>query len=80
LAGFGGGGKDPFHPLRTPMSSMLSLLQNVVAVDEAFRTLLDNIFGSDIMEDYRKKRPAGYADLMNAFESRWQFFSTYITL
>jgi len=32
----------------------------VIAVDEAFRTLLDDIFGSDVMEEYRKKRPAGY--------------------
>ena len=32
--------------------------------------MLDAIFGSDVMEEYRKARPAGYVDLMNAFESR----------
>ena len=51
-----------------PFPVMISLL--VSAVDEAFRTLLDDIFGSDVMEEYRLKRPAGYVDLMNAFESR----------
>jgi hypothetical protein len=40
------------------------------AVDECFEDLLCDMFGSDVMESFRKKRPAGYIDLMIAFESR----------
>ena len=31
---------------------------------------MEDIFGKDIMEAFQKKRPAGYVDLMIAFESR----------
>ena len=42
----------------------------ILGVDEAFRQLMEDIFGKDIMEAFQKKRPAGYVDLMIAFESR----------
>ena len=32
--------------------------------------LVEDIFGKDIMEAFKKKRPAGFVDLMIAFESR----------
>ena len=32
--------------------------------------LVEDIFGRDIMEAFKKKRPAGFVDLMIAFESR----------
>lgn len=31
---------------------------------------MEDIFGTDVMEAFQKKRPAGYVDLMIAFESR----------
>ena len=40
------------------------------AIDEGFERLLEDIFGVDIMTAFRRKRPAGYIDLMIAFESR----------
>ena len=39
-------------------------------MDEAFEHLLDDIFGSELMSSFKKKRPAGFIDLMIAFESR----------
>ena len=41
-----------------------------VSVDNAFKLLMEDIFGKDIMEAFQKKRPAGFVDLMIAFESR----------
>ena len=40
------------------------------AVDEAFKNLLQDIFGEDVIEAFQRKRPAGFVDLMIAFESR----------
>jgi hypothetical protein len=31
---------------------------------------MNTIFGSEIMEEFKMKRPAGYVDLMIAFEAR----------
>lgn len=39
-------------------------------MDEAFEALLDDIFGKDLMSDYKRKRPFGFIDLMIAFETR----------
>ncbi|KAJ8317487.1 hypothetical protein KUTeg_005391 [Tegillarca granosa] len=39
-------------------------------VDKEFEELLKNIFGKDFIEAYKLKRPAGWVDLMVAFESR----------
>ena len=41
-----------------------------LGVDQAFMKLVEDIFGKDIMEAFKKKRPAGFVDLMIAFESR----------
>ena len=40
------------------------------AVDAAFLSLLSAMFGDDCLEEFRKKRPAGFIDMMIAFESR----------
>lgn len=48
----------------------LNLRVSLKGVDYAFRQLMEEIFGKDIMEAFQKKRPAGYVDLMIAFESR----------
>ena len=39
-------------------------------MDEGFEDLLRDMFGAELMSDFRSKRPAGYVDLMIAFESR----------
>ncbi|XP_075247545.1 heat shock 70 kDa protein 12A-like [Convolutriloba macropyga] len=41
-----------------------------VSVDLQFEKLLDTIFGADFITQYKTKRPAGWVDLMLAFESR----------
>ena len=46
-------------------------------VDLEFEKLLTNIFGADFMEAFKLKRPAGYVDLMIAFESRKRAASPY---
>ena len=40
------------------------------AVDEGFEDLLRDMFGAELMSAFRLERPAGYVDLMIAFESR----------
>ena len=39
-------------------------------VDQTFESLLCAVFGEDLVSSYKKKRSAGYIDLMIAFESR----------
>jgi len=39
-------------------------------VDNEFQQLLRDIFGSEFIESFKAKRPAGWVDLMIAFESR----------
>ncbi|CAF0792093.1 unnamed protein product [Rotaria sp. Silwood1] len=39
-------------------------------VDQEFEKLMTTIFGVEIMEEFKLKRPAGYVDLMIAFEAR----------
>ncbi|CAF1456479.1 unnamed protein product [Rotaria sp. Silwood1] len=41
-----------------------------VGVDQEFEKLMTIIFGKELMEDFKAKRPAGYVDLMIAFEAR----------
>lgn len=41
-----------------------------VGVDLAFESLLVQIFGTEFIETFKTKRPAGWVDLMIAFESR----------
>lgn len=39
-------------------------------VDQEFEKLMNSIFGTEIMDEFKIKRPAGYVDLMIAFEAR----------
>jgi len=39
-------------------------------VDMDFEQLLVKIFGGDFVEAFKRKRPAGWVDLLLAFESR----------
>jgi hypothetical protein len=41
-----------------------------LGVDREFEKLLVDIFGSDFIEAFKRRRPAGWVDLMMAFESR----------
>ncbi|XP_078668932.1 heat shock 70 kDa protein 12A-like [Branchiostoma floridae x Branchiostoma belcheri] len=50
-----------------------------IGVDEAFERLLHNIFGSDFIEQFKRKRPAGWVDLLVAFEARKRAASPYKT-
>lgn len=43
---------------------------SLTAVDRAFETLLAAVFGKEVMEEFQRRRPAGFIDLMIAFESR----------
>lgn len=46
-------------------------------MDNAFEQLLCNIFSSEFISQFKTKRPAGYVDLMIAFESRKRSASPY---
>ncbi|XP_064465912.1 heat shock 70 kDa protein 12A-like isoform X2 [Ornithodoros turicata] len=48
-----------------------------VGIDMEFEKLLYDIFGADFMEQFKLKRPAGYVDLMVAFEARKRNASPY---
>ena len=39
-------------------------------MDEEFHKLMEEIFGIDLMVQFKKQRPAGFVDMMIAFESR----------
>ena len=39
-------------------------------VDSAFESLLSAMFGPDLIAEFKRKRSAGFIDLMIAFESR----------
>ena len=40
------------------------------SVDQTFESLLCAVFGDEIIAEYKRKRSAGFIDLMIAFESR----------
>ena len=62
------------------ISEILSIwLSSLIGVDREFEALLVEIFGTDFIEAFRHKRPAGYVDLMIAFESRKRAASPYKT-
>lgn len=48
-----------------------------VGIDIEFEKLLYEIFGADFMEQFKLKRPAGFVDLMVAFEARKRNASPY---
>lgn len=39
-------------------------------MDQEFEKVMNQIFGKDFLDDFQMKRPAGYVDLMIAFEAR----------
>ena len=41
-----------------------------IGVDQEFERLMNAIFSTEIMDEFKMKRPAGYVDLMIAFEAR----------
>lgn len=51
----------------------------VTEVDREFELLLQAIFGKDTIETFKIKRPAGWVDLMTAFESRKRGAGPYRT-
>ena len=50
---------------------------SIPGVELEFEKLLDSIFGSEFIEAFRHKRPAGWVDLMIAFESRKRAATPY---
>ena len=50
--------------------SHLSRIFVLLGVDLAFENLLITVFGSEFIQAFKHKRPAGWVDLMVAFESR----------
>ena len=46
-------------------------------MDIEFESLLEDIFGKDFIEVFKKKRPVGWIDLMIAFESRKRAANPY---
>lgn len=53
------------------------ILTVTIGVDLAFESLLSEIFGSEFIESFKTKRPAGWVDLMIAFESRKRAANPY---
>ena len=50
---------------------MLSTFANVfLGIDSTFESLLCAVLGDELIKEYKRKRSAGYIDLMIAFESR----------
>lgn len=73
----GGGTVDiTVHELLNQQGSLKELYKATggpygsIGVDQEFENLLNSIFGVDFIEQYKLKRPAGYVDLMIAFEAR----------
>ena len=50
-----------------------------VGIDEEFEKLLGAIFGMDIIEQFKRRRPSGWVDLLAVFESRKRTASPYRT-
>jgi len=47
-----------------------SLCLRCVGIDREFERLLEEIFGAEFISLFKARRPAGWVDLMIAFESR----------
>ena len=52
----------------TTLNYIISSL--LLEIDEAFLGLLSAIVGQELLQSFKKERPAGFIDLMIAFESR----------
>ena len=48
----------------------MAVVSGLAGVDAEFEKLLGEIFGVEFIETFKAKRPAGWVDLMIAFESR----------
>ncbi|UJR22675.1 hypothetical protein I4U23_025712 [Adineta vaga] len=73
----GGGTVDmTVHELDNKMGTLKELYKATggpygsVGVDQEFEKLMSTIFGKELLEEFKMKRPAGYVDLMIAFEAR----------
>ncbi|XP_054167177.1 heat shock 70 kDa protein 12A-like [Oppia nitens] len=82
----GGGTVDiTCHQMQTKEGSLKELHKAIggpngsVGVDINFEKLLSDIFGVDFIKQFKNKRPAGYVDLMSAFEARKRSATTYQT-
>ncbi|XP_067935317.1 heat shock 70 kDa protein 12A-like isoform X2 [Watersipora subatra] len=69
LAGAGGRLRELYRASGGPHGS--------IGVDNDFEQLLSDIFSAEFMETFKSKRPAGFVDLMIAFESRKRSASPY---
>ena len=49
----------------------------LLGVDEEFVKLLGGIFGHDILDQFRRRRPSGWVEVMSMFESRKRTASPY---
>ena len=64
------------HELDTPTGTLQEVHRGTggacgaAGVDEQFELLLKKIFGKDVIEQFKTKRPAGWVDLMIAFEAK----------
>lgn len=54
-----------------------SSYQRHLGVDLEFEALLVDIFGAEFVDVFKAKRPAGWVDLMMAFESRKRAATPY---
>ncbi|XP_072112901.1 heat shock 70 kDa protein 12B-like isoform X2 [Mobula birostris] len=86
VADCGGGTVDlTVHEIEQPAGTLKELYKasggpyGAVGVDLAFQEMLCQIFGCDLMEGFRLKRPAAWVDLMMAFEARKQSISHKLT-
>ena len=73
----GGGTVDiTCHQIQTKEGSLKEAYKAIggpngsIGVDLNFENLLSDVFGADFMINFKNKRPAGYVDLMAAFEAR----------
>ncbi|XP_059821843.1 heat shock 70 kDa protein 12B-like isoform X2 [Hypanus sabinus] len=86
VADCGGGTVDlTVHEIEQPAGTLKELYKasggpyGAVGVDLAFQEMLCQIFGCDLIEGFRLKRPAAWVDLMMAFEARKQSISHKLT-
>lgn len=64
---YGSVGRQRFSSIAATMHRPWS---SCPGVDQEFEKLMNTIFSVEIMEEFKMKRPAGYVDLMIAFEAR----------
>ncbi|KAF4532344.1 hypothetical protein B566_EDAN003647 [Ephemera danica] len=77
VADCGGGTVDiTLHEMAGPGAALSELLPasggpyGATGIDREFESLLDNVFGNELMAQFRSRRPAAHAELMASFEAR----------